>query len=209
MDNSTKTNFFRPAIPASDDEKFNPNNKLNELSAEERESGIEELHGVSDVVTEDPTIVHHSLKSIREQLNLSNSAAVDDTELLKFLRAERFDVDKAAIRFNRFAAFQGKLFGKQGKTKFSDLNDEDMKYLQSGFMQLLPQRDRAGRAILICIGSIKQQLKTAVETDVSIGLFQTMCSCHIRHIFSHFHEHYCLPTTVEMPIIPGIQSGGR
>lgn len=171
MDNSTKTNFFRPAIPASDDEKFNPNTKLNELSAKERETGIEELHGVSDVVKEDPTVVQDSLKSIREQLNLGNSTAVvDDTELLKFLRAERFDVDKAAIRFNRFAAFQGKLFGKQGKTKFSDLSDGDMKYLQSGFMQLLPQRDRAGRAILICIGSIKQQMKTAVETDVSVKI---------------------------------------
>lgn len=170
LGNVKKTKIFRPASPGSEHEKFVAGLKLNELSLKERETVIEELHGVSDVVNEEPEVVQSCLQNIRQELNLDNTSTItDDTELLKFLRAESFDVKKAAHRFNQFAAFQKKLFGNQGRIRYSDLTGEDIKFLQSGFMQLLPQRDRAGRAILICIGSLKQQLKTPVETDVSLA----------------------------------------
>jgi len=160
------TNFFRPASPASDHERFNPGLKLNDLSLKEREAVTEELHGISIVEKEDPELVRSAVTSLRQELGLVDCIVDDDTELLKFLRAESFDVKKAAIRFKRFADFQQNLFGKEGRIRYSDLSQEDRKYLQKGFMQLLPQRDRAGRAILICIGSLKQQLKTTVETDL-------------------------------------------
>ncbi|CAJ1947161.1 unnamed protein product [Cylindrotheca closterium] len=166
MENSSNVNLFRTASPVSNDERFNPNIKLNELSMKEREAAIEELHGVSNAFKEDPAIIQSSLNNIRRQLSLRGISVFEDAELLKFLRAETFDVEKAAARFNRSADAHRKLFGKQGPIQYSDLSDEDKGYLQSGFMQLLPKRDRAGRAILLCIGSIKQQLKTPVEADL-------------------------------------------
>lgn len=165
-----RSNFFQPAAsPAVEDERLNQCMKLNNLSLKERESGIEDLHGVADIMDEDPSVVQKCVEELRKELNPSESSSIatDDSELLKFLRAESFDVGRAAARFRRFADFQRKLFGKEGKVAYSDLNDDDVKYLQSGFVQLLPQRDRAGRAILMGIGSIKQQLRTSLESDVS------------------------------------------
>ena len=195
------TKLFRPASSGIDHEKFVAGLKLNELSLKERETVIEELHGVSDVVHEEPEVVQSCLQKIRQELNLDNSTITDDAELLKFLRAESFDVKKAAHRFNQFAEFQKKLFGKQGTIRYSDLTGEDIKFLQSGFMQLLPQRDRAGRAILICIGSLKQQLKTPVETDVSLVSILEV------HSITRISLYYFLSILAEMSIFLSIQGG--
>ncbi|CAJ1947159.1 unnamed protein product [Cylindrotheca closterium] len=143
-----------------------PSLKINDLSMKEREMALQDLHGVSDIPNEDEVSIQNALRELRGELDLQDSVAADDEELVKFLRADSFDILKAAARFNRFSAFQRKLFGKQDRTKYSDLTDEDVKFLQSGFMQLLPQRDRAGRAIIMCLGSLKQQLKTSLESDL-------------------------------------------
>ncbi|KAL3941170.1 MAG: hypothetical protein SGBAC_004424 [Bacillariaceae sp.] len=161
---SSMTQHFRPVSPET--QPHTPSLKLNELSMKEREMALQDLHGVSDIPYEDEAFVQSALRELREELQLQESFGADDQELIKFLRAESFDTLRAAARWNRFAASQKKLFGNQDIIKHSDLFAEDMKYLQSGFMQLLPQRDRAGRAIILCLGALKQQLKTPVETDL-------------------------------------------
>ncbi|KAL3941169.1 MAG: hypothetical protein SGBAC_004423 [Bacillariaceae sp.] len=165
-------NFFSPATQTGiDNPTSNP--KLNDLSRKERESGIHDLHGVSDIPQENEVLVQSALKALRGELNLTESITTDDSELLKFLRAENFGVTKAAARFNRFSTLQTKLFGKHGKGRLSELKEEDAKFLQSGFMQLLPQRDRAGRAIIMCLGALKQQFKTSLESDLRCLSFLT------------------------------------
>lgn len=161
-------NFFPADPPRSltvgDGTASNP--KLNDLSMKERESGIHDLHGVPDIPNESDDFVQSALEGIRKKINLNESITTNDCELLKFLRAENFNESKAAARFNRFLIFQNKLFGEYGKGRLSELNEEDTKILQSGSMQLLPQKDNAGRSIIIVLGAIKEQLKTSLESDV-------------------------------------------
>jgi hypothetical protein len=74
--------------------------------------------------------------------------------LLKFLRAERFDAVKAAARFLNFLVEKEKLFGTEKLLKIiqiSDLDDLTKIGLKSGYFQILPGRDVAGRAIIIGI----------------------------------------------------------
>ncbi|CAJ1947157.1 unnamed protein product [Cylindrotheca closterium] len=146
--------------------KPHPNPKLNNLSMKERENGIHDLHGVADIPQENGALVRSTLEQLRKQLSLNDSVAIDDSELIKFLRAENFDTPKACGRLNRFSTFQTKLFGKHGRMRVSELDEEDSKILQSGSMQLLPERDNAGRAIIMCLGAMKQQLKTSLESDL-------------------------------------------
>lgn len=157
-----------------DDDMITPILKLNEMSMQEREQGLQDLHGVSDLQQENPSFVEESVAGLKMKLKLGSAEHSEDRELIKFLRSENFDTDRAAARYLRFQALQTRLFGKPGKIKYSDLNEQDARFLQSGFMQLLPQRDRAGRAILICISSIKKQLGIPIESEVRIWSVPTI-----------------------------------
>jgi hypothetical protein len=69
---------------------------------------------------------------------------------LMFLRADRFDVRKAAIRLVTFFEAKLQLFGSEvlcRRIQQSDLDYEDMISLRSGCFQLLPIRDKANRAV--------------------------------------------------------------
>lgn len=71
---------------------------------------------------------------------------------LGFLRAERFNAKKAATRILDFFDEKRALFGIDllaRKLRLEDLNEETIKVLESGFIQLLPGRDRAGRAVIV------------------------------------------------------------
>lgn len=71
--------------------------------------------------------------------------------LLKFLRCDHWDATKAASRFIRFFDWKLELFGEASLARdiaLHDLPPEDIKALKKGYMQRLPERDRAGRAIL-------------------------------------------------------------
>jgi hypothetical protein len=151
--------------PVGYDDIIKPILKLNDLSMQEREQGLQDLHGVSDLQQEDPHFIQQHLAELKLELRMGSDES-EDRELIKFLRAETFDSRKAAARYHRFQELQMNLFGKRGNIRYSDLSEQDIKFLKSGFMQLLPQRDRAGRAIMICIGSIKQQLRTPLDSDV-------------------------------------------
>jgi hypothetical protein len=71
---------------------------------------------------------------------------------LKFLRCDRLDPIKAAGRFIRYFDWKFQLFSMEKLTKdiaFDDLTKEDQAMLKKGYIQRLPIRDRAGRAILV------------------------------------------------------------
>ena len=209
------------SISNNDDNNNNNNNKINkdrsqklyELSTEERERGIQDLHGVSDLPIEDSIQLEECLQEFKKELldvtapppaapaavsnsssssSKGNTAAVidgvddeannnlyiaDDRELIKYLRAENFDPKKAKERYLRFQEKQITLFGKAGKLTLQDLGEDDIKFLQSGFIQLLPKRDRAGRAVMICIGSLKYQLQTPLLSDVGIYFISFVLFC--------------------------------
>jgi hypothetical protein len=138
--------------------------ELNQLSMRERETIYEEIHGVDKGVEETPELDAASLAYLDQELRkipfkpaydqaarLSPHYVTDRKFCLKFLRADSFDPKKAAIRLVKFMEEKLKLFGPKTLVRevyLSDMNKDDITCLKSGCLQLLPLRDRAGRAIL-------------------------------------------------------------
>jgi hypothetical protein len=134
------------------------------LSMQERERAYFDVHGIPDnVVKETPELVAICLADLDEELNKIERKQAYDTAklqdpdyvsnrklLLKFLRSESFDSRRAAERLVAFCQLKLDIFGESKITKdirIADLNEEDTQVLESGLIQLLPRRDRAGRAI--------------------------------------------------------------
>jgi len=80
---------------------------------------------------------------------------------LRFLRAERYDPQKAAVRYSKSLAVIWKWFGDVALTRqlyMSDLSDAEIKLLLDGFVQVLPSRDRIGRRIFFLWNNRHPQL---------------------------------------------------
>lgn len=138
--------------------------ELNEMSFQEREALSSEIHGVNDIIKETPEFVAERLGTLFTELsNIRHKPAYDHALKqnpacvrsksfnLMFLRSECFDASNAASRMVRF--FEGKLkhFGPGSLTRsltIEDLGDDDRACLDVGAIQWLPERDRAGRAVL-------------------------------------------------------------
>jgi hypothetical protein len=161
-------------------------NALKQMSLKERERVIHEMHGVADVVDEEPGFMAQCLQELLEELvNLKSnsnlpSAAINLAELtdpgfvnnpkflLKFLRADRNDPRKAAGRMIRYFDWKLSLFGESKLCKditFDDLDEDDVKTLKQGYLQILPSRDRAGREIRFYV--TKNQRYKSPESLVS------------------------------------------
>lgn len=137
--------------------------ELNRLSMQEREQVLYEVHGVAEAVDEQPDFVNKSLCQLDIELDkIQGKAAYDQALLLdpqyvrnlnfllKLLRSSRFDAKGAAVRMVRYFQCKLELFGTEKLVKdiqLADLSSEDVACLSSGFLQVLPMRDRAGRAI--------------------------------------------------------------
>jgi hypothetical protein len=143
---------------------------LNAMSMQERERCYHDIHGVSDVVIDEtPEFLESKLAELDVELSKISKkkeayllADAQDKEYtncrklrLKFLRAESFNVQKAADHLFLYFEEKLNLFGREQKLakdiKLGDLDAEDREYLESGVGQLVPQRDRAGRCVFIWI----------------------------------------------------------
>mmetsp|Transcript_93769 Transcript_93769/g.270945 ORF Transcript_93769/g.270945 Transcript_93769/m.270945 type:complete len:520 (-) Transcript_93769:8-1567(-) len=142
-----------------------------QVSAEEREAALQELHGALDLVHETPEFLQSKLLDLEEVADPSypfldvntkrqaydqalkqNEAYVKELRL-SFLRAEKFDVHKAVVRM--FAHFEMRLALFDDETilgrdiQISDFSSEtDNSILRQGSCQLLPSQDRVGRPIV-------------------------------------------------------------
>jgi hypothetical protein len=139
--------------------------ELNELSVQERERVMEELHGVADVIRETPELVHTSCERLNKELQKLSKAkrrALDRALFLKpslemdipfkllFLRADSFDAAKAAVRMCKYFQHKLELFGEDKLVKkitLEDMNEDDMAAVRTGAVAILPQKDQAGRLI--------------------------------------------------------------
>jgi hypothetical protein len=139
--------------------------ELNNMSVEERERILHDVHGVEDEA-ETPDLIKDSLEALNASIEATKQTANADAYLLAesicpafvqndkfrllFLRSMRFDVEKATVSL--FSHFEKKqeLFGLDTLCEdisLDDLNEDDMRTLKNGQTQLLPDRDRSGRAI--------------------------------------------------------------
>ena len=163
-----------------------PAELLQKVTPEDRMESLHDVHGVFQPVQETEQFVQEKLNELRLYLRCDTSTpgemreAYDqvahespqfvDNQLIKFLRADTFDVRKAATRvFKHFQAkkefFGAELLGKEIQLK--DLNELDQQVLNEGAVQLLNKRDRSGRAILTQFPRVCYYYPAAVS--VSIG----------------------------------------
>ncbi|CAJ1965283.1 unnamed protein product [Cylindrotheca closterium] len=148
-------------------------NALNQLSLDERETVYYEMHGVDEVINETPELVNTSLNLLEIELErikathrkanaykmaeeMSPDFVHDQTLRMKFLRSEKFDAERSAERMIRFFDCKLHFFGQEklcNNITLQDLDKDDLKALKAGFMQILPVRDRAGRAVFLAVPS--------------------------------------------------------
>ena len=175
---------------ADDEESFTDlmAQRLAALSMEEREAAIYDLHGVSDDIDETPDFVQQKLTEIQNELERIPDAEKraynmllkeeeedlrriqSDEFLLSFLRADKFDATKAALRLTKNLNFKLKLFGKEKLTKsltMNDLGPDGIELLELGWLGILPLRDQSGRRVIYLMPSRLKDLYFSAETRVS------------------------------------------
>jgi hypothetical protein len=138
--------------------------ELNQMTVKERETVYEELHGVDTIIEETEDLIQKTLEDLnRELLKIIIKPAYEQAERmskeyvtspkfrLMFLRAEYFNVRKAAGRLVKFMEEKLKLFGSNALARplyLSDLDKDTQETLKSGAFQWIDARDRTGRAII-------------------------------------------------------------
>jgi hypothetical protein len=90
-----------------------------------------------------------------------------------FLRVERYNPKPSAVRLLMYFEEKLKLFGPDMLTKkcikVSDLDDASYRELLRGAWQLLPGRDRAGRAIIVSFGDFWDRGATIEFVSLLLG----------------------------------------
>ena len=144
--------------------------ELTRMSLKERESALHDLHGVGDLVDESPELITLSLErleivlqSARQHLNAAAYSMAEQASpqyvksnkfRLMFLRSCRFDIALTAEKIIMFFEKKLELFGPTKLCKdisLADMSPEDMDCIKHGHLQLLPQRDRAGRRVVVML----------------------------------------------------------
>mmetsp|Transcript_9233 Transcript_9233/g.22680 ORF Transcript_9233/g.22680 Transcript_9233/m.22680 type:complete len:602 (+) Transcript_9233:39-1844(+) len=156
-------------------------NELNKLSFTERETINEEIHcvNIGNNIEETPENLTEYLRGL--QTELENLCSTDGSAKgiafafkrsqdifgstpekgtifnskdfrLMFLRCERFDCKKAALRLCYYADVMYEMYGDfalERKNKLSDMTEDELAIMKLGHCQYIPHRDRAGRRIYV------------------------------------------------------------
>lgn len=144
---------------------------MNKLSFDEYQREQEDLHGVVADFPERTDEMNYLIQLLQNTLNdikhgtayhtaesLNRSYVSDRDFRMTFLRANRYCPKAAADQMIRHFNLKLRLFGKDKLARdiaLSDLDDDDVKTLIGGSYQVSPVRDRAGRAILLKVPSLR------------------------------------------------------
>jgi hypothetical protein len=160
------------AFPTLDEAEAFQARDMSKLSGKELEEALEDVHGVSGAVEENPYIIESKLaefdlevlkqnNKIYEMAESRSKEYVENREFrLNYLRAESFDVKAATKRFMRF--FEQKLlyFGPEKLTEnitLSDLSEDDIEVLESGAFQELADTDISGRVVVVALSNLRKR----------------------------------------------------
>jgi hypothetical protein len=162
--------------------------ELGKLSLKEREKVYEDVHGVSDPIQETPKLKDECLKNMEDEINLiqekfayeqakliSESFVTDRKLRLGFLRAESFDPKKAAARLVKYFNCRLEMFGVEKLSKsitLDDLSDESVSSLGRGCIQILPNRDTQGRAVVISTPTFYEHMKAEYNDPFPVVVSQ-------------------------------------
>ena len=155
-----------------------------ELSPQDRERALEELHGVVEVDDEDPSFIASCLDDLDNCLaTMKQNTAYEEAERLSysyvsnnrfrimFLRSVRYVPQDAAERMIHFFEYKRELFGRDKLVTdltLDDLHPEDRPIMEGGYIQVSPQQDQVGRPILFFFEKVKQQYARRAENAVRL-----------------------------------------
>lgn len=152
---------------------------MQQVENEDRAEALYDVHGVLQAVEESPEFVTKKIEELRSELMSRNKRDPRNTSpnnnrlpqvfdqviewvaseqylerrhWLKFLRAERFDVKKATERVLRHYQAKLEFFGASALTEqigLTHLDDVSRQALRDGAVQLLKEKDRSGRAVIV------------------------------------------------------------
>eukprot|EP00934_Nitzschia_sp_Nitz4_P000806 Nitzschia sp. Nitz4//scaffold421_size8708//1956//3476//NITZ4_009119-RA/size8708-augustus-gene-0.2-mRNA-1//1//CDS//3329551565//806//frame0 len=172
-------------IPALEqtDRVLIPLERTNALDPQERNQGLDDLHGVSDSTKESPELMLRLLNEFDREMCVQQESTdaykqalrMDETYVrslrIRYLRVADLDAREATARMARHFEFRKKYFGADklvGDLSLNDLPLEDIHYHKMGFAQVLSERDRSGRAILATCGKVSCEVP--IETLVRLLL---------------------------------------
>jgi len=111
----------------------------------------------------------------KDETRMETYINADDFRIM-FLRCEFFNIKKSARRLLLYMELLYELFGDVGmqrRIQMSDLNEEEIRILRLGNMQILPGRDRANRRVVIHIARNTTKEYT-VKSRLRISLYRQM-----------------------------------
>lgn len=144
-------------------------NELERMSLDEHERILFDVHGIARTEEENDDLIQRKLedlgkaldkmkkkkKEAYERAKFLNRAYVESPKFrLMFLRSECYDPVGAAQTIVNHFEVKRKIFGDgevlSRDVRQDDLDEEDKVTLNTGFLQVMPARDAAGRAV-ICL----------------------------------------------------------
>ncbi|VEU34707.1 unnamed protein product [Pseudo-nitzschia multistriata] len=158
------------------------------MSIADRNSVADEIAGKSCMAREEtPEMLAASLARLDVELNaiplkkkigylqsqkFSKTYINDCNFRLRFLRAELFEAREAAVRLAKYCDFVLELFGSvalQRKIWLSDFDRKEIKWIQMGYIQMLPFRDSFGRRVILQIidASVLREKRVRVSNNVN------------------------------------------
>eukprot|EP00934_Nitzschia_sp_Nitz4_P002781 Nitzschia sp. Nitz4//scaffold32_size149145//49056//50746//NITZ4_002873-RA/size149145-processed-gene-0.91-mRNA-1//1//CDS//3329548051//2771//frame0 len=146
---------------------------LSELSQEEREKAMDEMHGVNDTTPVESDFLDNKVLELQQELyRLIHVSQMEHTKAFRmaeaqnaeyvyhqvfcerFLQAAEYDVTEAATKMIRFYEWKLQLWGAHRLTRdieMDDLDEHDIEVLKKGYFQVLPERDRSGRPVHVAV----------------------------------------------------------
>jgi hypothetical protein len=162
--------------------------ELNQMSMQEREQILYDVHGISEkAFDETPDFLARKLKEFQKVLDTTRHNTAYDLALrtnpdfvtnqkfrLAFLRTDQFNADKAVNRWIRHFEAKLDLFGEALLCKHieqDDLDQETLKCLYSGWQQDLPLRDVSGRLVTILFTKLRDENMPVLQ-KVNTGIIR-------------------------------------
>jgi len=125
----------------------------------ELESAINAIEAVGSSGS-DPDLAAYQLARDKDEIYVNHPLF-----RIGFLRAARYDAQSAARRMMRYIREKLDLFGIEKLVRdiiISDLGDDGRRYLERGGLQIMPERDTAGRRVVFMTSVLDE---TATESD--------------------------------------------
>ncbi|KAG7366859.1 hypothetical protein IV203_029529 [Nitzschia inconspicua] len=163
---------------------------MHQLSLEERDQALHDLHGVIDLVEESQEFLDAKLFDMDQAFekvasnhpySLAKSLSIKYVSdlRLQFLRAESYNPENAVERLLRFLEAKLEIWGERKLAKdleLDDFSEDDMKAFKSGYAMLLDEKDRSGRVVLY-LGATED-----VSLDSRRRIFFYLCSLAAKDV---------------------------